>query len=414
LTRTFVGIGFGPIQSGLFLFEAYRSGNFDRFVVSEIEPRVVHAVRRSGGQYWVNVAEPSCARSHRFSELEIYQPFEVDDQRELVSAIATADEIATALPSVDFFDRGSPSPAELLAQGLRRKLEDRDSPLAVVYVAENHNQAAERLRDSVRTALDPSERPWLDSRVQFVNTVIGKMGGVISDPFQIRLDGLVPLTEGCDRAILVEEFNRILISQITLPGFSRGITVFQEKPDLLPFEEAKLYGHNAAHALMGYLANHRGLTFMQEADSEGLSSLVEKAFLEESGEALCRRHLGLDSLFTAEGWTEYVHDLLMRMINPHLKDRVDRIIRDSRRKLGWDDRLIGTMRMALAYGIPPRRYSLGAAAAIDLLLKEQPRQTVASLLGSIWGESVDTDGCRSTILQYVEDAIMELGSCKTD
>ena len=39
-----------------------------------------------------------------------------------------------------------------------------------------------------------------------------------------------------------------------MPDFKRGITVFDEKGTLQPFEEAKLYGHNAAHALMGYLA----------------------------------------------------------------------------------------------------------------------------------------------------------------
>jgi len=49
---------------------------------------------------------------------------------------------------------------------------------------------------------------------------------------------------------LVEAFNRILISKtsfgdtLATRGFHRGIEVFEEKPDLLPFEEAKLYGHN--------------------------------------------------------------------------------------------------------------------------------------------------------------------------
>lgn len=45
VVRTFVGIGFGPIQSGLFLLEAHRSGNFDRLVVAEIVPEIVDAVR---------------------------------------------------------------------------------------------------------------------------------------------------------------------------------------------------------------------------------------------------------------------------------------------------------------------------------------------------------------------------------
>ena len=64
---------------------------------------------------------------------------------------------------------------------------------------------------------------------------------------------------------LVEAFNRILISQVSFPpmdgepGFQRGITTFVEKEDLLPFEEAKLYGHNATHALAAYLGSLRGL-----------------------------------------------------------------------------------------------------------------------------------------------------------
>ena len=97
----------------------------------------------------------------------------------------------------------------------------------------------------------------------------------------------------------MEEFNRILITQIRLPGFQRGIEVFIEKPDLLPFEEAKLYGHNAVHALMGYLAARKGCRFMSEAaDDQALMKLAREAFLEESGAALIARHQGLDPLFT--------------------------------------------------------------------------------------------------------------------
>ena len=40
-TRTYVGFGFGAIQAGLFLYEAYRSGNFARLVVAEVLPDLV-------------------------------------------------------------------------------------------------------------------------------------------------------------------------------------------------------------------------------------------------------------------------------------------------------------------------------------------------------------------------------------
>ena len=205
------------------------------------------------------------------------------------------------------------------------------------------------------------------------------MSGVVTAPEQIKAEGLACLVEGSPRALLVEEFNRILITQIRLPGFKRGIEVFIEKPDLLPFEEAKLYGHNAVHALMGYLAARKGCRFMSEAaDDPALMKLAREAFLDESGAALIARHQGLDPLFTPAGYQAYADDLLERMTNPYLRDRTERVIRDTPRKLSWDDRLIGTMRLALDAGVTPRRFALGAAAALETLALAARRSRCAA------------------------------------
>jgi len=350
MSRTFVGIGFGAIQSGLFLYEAFKSGNFDRLVVAEVVPEVVEAVRANGG-YTVNVASAGGIEQHRFQRLEIYNPNVSKDWKKLVDALTEADEIAVALPSVDFYDRGEASIAKLLSEGLADK-----QNAAVVYTGENHNPAAEILEELVGTR----------DNVQFLNTVIGKMSGIVTDPQQIADDQLEPMTPGSERAFLVEQFNRILISEITLPGFERGIEVFEEKADLLPFEEAKLYGHNVTHALLGYLANERGCRFMSDAPGE-LSSLARDAFLNESGAALIRKHAGVDPLFTEEGFTEYVDDLMERMLNPWLRDQVARVIRDPERKLGWNDRLIGTVRLCLSQGIEPSLFVQGIRAALKLM-----------------------------------------------
>ena len=405
MAGTFVGIGFGPIQSGLFLLEAYESGNFDRLVVAEVATDVVEGVRQSGGRYSINVAESDAVRMHRVEGLEIFNPEKAADLTQLISAIAAASEIATALPSVEFFDRGSPSTAELLAEGFRSRLERGDSRQTVVYAAENHNRAAELLREQVHAVLQPDEGVRLDDRMQFLNTVIGKMSGVVTDPEQIGREGLQPLVTSVNHAVLVEQFNSILIGKIQLPDFQRGLGVFHEKPDLLPFEEAKLYGHNAAHALMGYLAHRQGLRLMSEVRNGELLELVEQAFLEESGTTLCSRHDGIDPLFTEAGWADYVQDLLLRMTNPFLQDQVDRVIRDPRRKLGWDDRLIGTMRLALQYGVQPWRYSLGAAAAVELLRAQQPDRPALGLLEELWSKVDTSTGSRDAVIDCIREAL---------
>ena len=141
-----------------------------------------------------------------------------------------------------------------------------------------------------------------------------------------------------------------------------------EKEDLLPFEEAKLYGHNATHALAAYLCSVRGLAHIADLRHDpDLLGFIRDAFLEESGEALIRKHAGKDRLFTPDGYREYADDLLERMTNPYLQDSVERVGRDPHRKLGWDDRLVGTMRVALQQNVVPRRYALGTAAALATL-----------------------------------------------
>ena len=364
--NTFVGFGFGAIQGGLFLYEAHRSGNFDRLVVAEVVPEVVKALRGTGGRYQIKVATRTGLVTHEISGVEVLNPNDPADRKVLVDAVSEAHEMATALPSVDFYDKGAASVAGILSDGLAR----RKNP-GVLYAAENHNHAAEILEAKVGGN---------HLGFQFLNTVIGKMSGVVGN--------------GASREFLVEEFNRILVSQITLKGFRRGIEVFEEKPDLLPFEEAKLYGHNAVHALLGFLAHEEGCQFVSEASAE-LQRYAGDAFIEESGRALVAKHAGVDSLFTEKGFEVYARDLLQRMVNPWLQDAVARVVRDPVRKLGWNDRLIGTMRLALDAGIEPHRFARAAAAAKVLL---------GSDLETLWPEPDLPPGRKSVLLRLIADA----------
>jgi mannitol-1-phosphate 5-dehydrogenase len=408
LSRTFVGIGFGPIQSGLFLYEAFRSGNFDRLVVAEVASDVVHAVRQAGGKYTINIALPDRIVAETVDGLEIYNPNDLADQAQLVAAIAESQEIATALPAVEFYDRGDPSPAELLATGLMYKQQTSNPQGTLIYAAENHLLAAEILHNTVRVHIAPNSYGWFDGGVQFVNTVIGKMSGVVDDAHEIKSASLQPLLEGDTRAVLVEEFNHILIERVHLPDFERGLDVFEEKSLLTPFEEAKLYGHNAAHALMGYLAHQRGYELMSEVRDTELMELVERAFIDESGTALCRRHEGIDPLFTEAGWRAYALDLLERMTNPHLRDKVSRIVRDPKRKLGWNDRLIGTLRLAIAQGMQPQLYAQGAAAALAMLMEDRTDANSQELLEGCWRYDETPPKERDAMLALVMEAYEEL------
>jgi mannitol-1-phosphate 5-dehydrogenase len=415
--RTYVGFGFGAIQAGLFLYEAFASGAFRRLVVAEVLPEVVAAIRKAEGRFCVNIAHSDRVEHAQVGPVEIKDPALEADRKRLIEAIAAAQEIGTAIPSVRHYASAGPASLHrVLAEGFRKKALC-DGPKAVVYTAENHNHAAEILESKVIEEIPKSERKAVRSRVRFLNMVIGKMSGAISDPVEIQTQKLTTITPEDRRAFLVEAFNKILISKIQFGelqddlSFCPGIAVFEEKENLLPFEEAKFYGHNATHALAAYLGAIRGVQRIADLrEMPGVLPFLRTALIEESGEALVRRYAGVDSLFTREGYRQYADDLLARMTNSHLRDTVERVGRDPERKLGWDDRLIGTMRMALCEGVKPRHYALGAAAAlatIDRSFLEGERPAEASL-SPLWRGASPVKRERGRVLGLVEDGRRQL------
>jgi len=416
-SRTFVGFGFGAIQTGLFLYEAGRSGAFGRLVVAEVVPQVVESVRASDGFFDVNIARPDGVDSARVGPVELANPSVEADRTQIVDAIATADEIATAVPSVDFYSSGDDEASRVasldrvLADGLCEKVR-RGGPPAVVYAAENNNHAAEILEERVLDCIPEVERAAVQAQVCFVNTVIGKMSGVVADPQEISGRQLRTVTPSDSRALLVEEFNRILISRIEFGDagveFERRLKVFEEKDDLLPFEEAKLFGHNATHALGAYIGAVRGVERIDELrDLSGVMPFLRAAFIEESGASLVDKYAGVDALFTHVGYQRYTDDLLSRMTNPHLGDLIERVARDPRRKLGWSDRLVGTVRLALQQGNVAPRYALGAAAALESLQSGE-NDAVRNGLRDVWN-GTDRDAREETaVLDQIEEGAARL------
>lgn len=408
--RTFVGFGFGAIQAGLFLYEAHRSGNFGRLVVAEVQPGVVKALRDASGLYAVNVAHADHIECEQIGPVAIENPETAEGAEFLAKSVAEASEMATALPSIRFYNTPSPgSIHRILAEGLMRKAA-LGGPPAVIYAAENNNTAAEALEEEVFSLVPAEHRDKVRSCVRFLNTVIGKMSGVVVDPEEMRARRLAPVTPNGDRAFLVEQFNRILISRIRFDdapaAFRRGIAVFEEKDHLLPFEEAKLYGHNATHALAAYLGMICGVRQIAGLKQmPGAPAFLEAAFVEESGAALIARNRGVDPLFTREGYRAYAEDLLVRMFNPYLGDTVERVGRDAARKLGWDDRLIGTIRAGLRSGIRMKRFGMGAAAAACALdpaaLSE--RDVLHATLETIWNQAALNSEERRRVLHVVEE-----------
>ena len=412
------GFGFGPIQAGLFIKEAFQSGNFNRLVVAEIDALLVDAVKANNGSFHLNIARADGIETLKIDNVELLNPNIPTDKQILLQALAQSTEISTCLPSVNFYESGAGnSVASLIAEAAKI----RTAKATIIYTAENNNHAAEILEKIVteKNGILPEES------VQFLNTVIGKMSRVVTDPTEITDLNLTTIAPGIDRAFLVEQFNRILVSRTRISGFKPGIDIFVEKDDLLPFEEAKLYGHNAIHSLLGFIGAVKGYTKMTElANDSHLMQIGRAAYSEEYGAALIKKHSHLgDELFTFSGFKDYTEDLLKRMTNPFLGDTIARVVRDIPRKLEINGRIFGTMQLTLQYGLEPRNMALGAIAGIALLLQKADgynppddlrigqwqqldHEKIEKIINWLW--SGQTNKFSGQIIKYTQTALNQL------
>jgi len=398
------------------LYEAIKSGNFDRYIILEVNAGLVRAIRDANYIMYINTATENGIIKTKISDFEIYNPQDVTERKNIESAIIQADEMATAIPSIDYYDNGNEnSIINLLARSVNP-----DKP-RILYTSENNNYAAEILWDKIQSKTEKDNL----KQFQILNTVIGKMGGVIQDKATISDLGLELQVSGGHSAILVEEFNNIIISKVRLKDFKRGIEVFQEKDVLLPFEEAKLFGHNAVHSMLGFFAYLKGYLFMSDIRKDpSLYHFGEIAFRDECGAFLLKKYNDLkDPLFSEEGFEFYGSDLLKRMTNPYLRDEVKRICRDPLRKIGYSDRFLGTIREAFKQNVIAKTIAQAVIGGICYIINENisiginyPNslseldvRDIKTILGDIWRNEKD-DGYKNDCLDLICSEFDEFSS----
>ncbi len=390
--QIYVGIGGGAIQLGLWAYYAKTAGM--RVILCDVDAERVNELRKNGNFYSINIAYFDRIIPVRVGPVEIYNLNILEERKVVLGFIARANDIVTAVPDVSVYRKGV---SGLLREGLalRRKAK----PVAV-YTSENQIKSARMLERLVYPKAAP---PF----VQFCDTVIARMGGLHSDRRLIKRLGLAPVTAGSRDAFLVEDFDGIIVERERLSqrySFKTGFSKFCPTDDISLYEERKLFGHNAAHSLLGFIGKLKGYKFMSQYNGDpDFGYIGVDALLEETGGWFKKRHKGEgEGTVTESGYRLWAIQLCRRIVSPFLYDPIDRIIRDPQRKLGWDDRLIGVIRRALSGGAMPKRYALGAAAAI--YQEGITRKTAVSKLAAILENTGGRGRSQEKVLSLVGDA----------
>lgn len=259
---------------------------------------------------------------------------------QVIDAIAEADLVTTAIgPNI------LPLIAGLIADGLRKRLEQNTRPLTVI-ACENMIGGTSLLKEKIYERLIDEEKAKFDQYFGFPDSAVDRIV-----PTQVNEDKLM---------VKVEPFYEWVVEEPKIKGEKPPVDGITYVPDLTPYIERKLFTVNTGHALTAYLGYHYGMETINEAmGRQEIQELVQGA-LNESGEFLVEKY-GFDRGAHAK----YIQKIISRFSNAYIADEVTRVGRSPIRKLGPNDRLVSPARQYLeVVGKDPVYLLKGIAAAL--------------------------------------------------
>lgn len=261
----------------------------------------------------------------------------------VAAAIANAEIVCTAV-GVNALKYTAPA----IALGLLERQKTCASPLNIL-LCENLHNAAEVLRDAVAARIPDDLREACLLNTGFVQTVVGRMVP-LPTPEETEADLL---------AVRVEAYKHLPVDAEAWVGAATDYVGIERVSPFQAYVDRKLFAHNCAHAVLGYLGYARGLEYGYQALHVAEIRETLQAVLAETSEALVRKH-GIDRTELAE----HIADLLERFNNRDLGDTCRRLARDPLRKLAPGDRVMGAVRCCEAQSVKPAALATALAAGL--------------------------------------------------
>lgn len=262
---------------------------------------------------------------------------------ELVSEeIANADIMATAIGVnvLKFI-------AKPIALGLKKRFERSAKPFNII-ICENLIGADAFLKGLIKEQI-PEYADRIDSEIGFVEASIGRMVPVVTEDKK----------QGNPLRVFVEPYNILPVDKDAFKGEIPEVSNLYPFAPFNLFIQRKLFMHNMSHATSAYLGYLRGYTYIYEAVADYDIRYVAYRALIQSALAVAKENgVEIDTLI------DHAENLLYRFTNVALGDTVERVGKDTIRKLGSNDRLIGAINLAEKNGVPCSYLCIGVAAGM--------------------------------------------------
>lgn len=292
------------------------------------------------GRYTVNILgapEKNCIVSG-------YRVLKYDQADEIAEAIAQADAVFDAVGGKNL---GQLIP--FLTEGIEQRAEKAQAAPLNIVTCENWKNPAGILKEGIEKEICPAHKAWFADNVGVTEAVILRSAIEASEE-EKKKDPLI---------VNVQDYWQLHVDASRLRGNLPAIEGLHLLDEFGGFLERKFYTYNAANGTTSYLGALKGYRILSDAaHDEWILGILDGVY-HETSRALCKKYG-----FSFEEQWEFTRTSLRKLQNRTIVDYIERNARDPLRKLGPDDRLVGSARMVYSFGEVPKNLCTAIAAAI--------------------------------------------------
>lgn len=290
------------------------------------------------GQYTINIL----GAPEKNYVVKNAKALKFSQEKEITEAIAEADVVFDAV--------GGKNLQEIVPfyiKGIEKKAE-KGGYLNFV-TCENWKEPARILKEGVEAGIAPEAREYLDNYVGFTESVIMRSG----------IEAPKELLEKDPLIVNVQNYWHLPVDAARVKGSLPDIKYMEPLTGFAGFLERKFYTYNAANGTTSFVGALLGYKVLAEAAHDERILKILDGVYQETGKALSMKH-GI----SLEEQMAFARTSLNKLQDYTIVDSIERNARDPQRKLGKDDRLVGSARMVLSCGIRPENLCTAIACAI--------------------------------------------------
>ena len=289
-------------------------------------------------EYTVNIL----GNSEKNCVVKNVKAFGFSDKDAISKAIAEADAVFNAVGGKNLNEI-----VPFLTAGIEEKA--KKGGYLNIVTCENWKQPANILKEGIENLISEDAKEYFENNVGITEAVIMR-SAIESDPELLAKD---PLT------VNVQNFWELPVDSSRLKGDLPKIEGVKLIAEFTGFLERKFYTYNAANGTTSYLGALFGYEKIADAAHDERILKILDGVYQETAKALSLKHN-----FPLDEQLAFTLTSKNKLQDYTIVDFIERNARDPLRKLGPDDRLVGSARLVDSYGIKPESLCTAIAAAI--------------------------------------------------